>query len=291
MWLLEEDLAGGNPDQGFAVDQAFVTIAGNGRVLAETADRDGFDDSPWYLQAGKMYLPFATHFEYHTFDVISEPYTLELGETLETALQIGWIPSGPVHLFAGVYSGRGPDGNDELSVEEAKDDEANGFFVGATGDFGFGSAAVSWISNLNDSIALADELSVAEDAVGGLNLYGSADLGPARLQLSYVSALDDYTVGDYAGQQPWALAAELTFEGLNVGGREMAVTAVYWKTDEWVERAENTYGIVIDTALADGITLSAQYLHRDYDEEFSELDSDDLIAVQLTTEFGWVFGQ
>jgi hypothetical protein len=299
VWLLEEEPGGGRPDDGFVVDQAFITLSGNGRMLAETGDRDGFDDSPWYMQAGKMYLPFSTFFEYHTFDVISEPETLQLGETLETSVLLGYSTD-TFNVFGAVFGGRGVHGNANPAAD-GDDDELNDFLLGGSVDLDQGTVALSWMSNLNNSIGLVDtfeELAddedpafASEDEVGGLNVYGGVDLGPARLQISYVTALDDYTVGSWAGNRPSALWGELTFGGLAVGGRELAVTGVYGQTDEWAGHAESTYGVVVDTALADGITLAAQYLHREYDEEFGGgLDTEDLFALQLTAEFGWISG-
>ncbi|MFB6260831.1 MAG: hypothetical protein ABEK42_09155, partial [Thiohalorhabdaceae bacterium] len=81
VWLMEEEQGGGSPGQTFAVDQAFVTLSGNPRMLQEHPQRGEVAASPFYLQAGKFYAPFATQLDYHTFDVVAEPPTLALGET------------------------------------------------------------------------------------------------------------------------------------------------------------------------------------------------------------------
>ncbi len=291
VWLLEEEPAGGSPDQGFAVDQAFVTLSGTGRMLADTPDRQGLEDSPWYLQAGKLYVPFSTNFEYHTFDVISEPDTLGLGETLETSLLLGFSP-GPINVYGGIYGGRGADGNAGATTPgEDADDELNDMFLGIAGEFDRFTVAVNWMSNLNNSITLIDELDPTEDAVAGLDLYGSITLGPATLQLNYVSAMDSYTQGGLADLQPMALWGELTFGGLMLGNREWTITGLFGQTDEWPGHPETTYGIVIDVALFDGVTLSGEYLRREFDATLSSpLDTEDLFALQLSTEFGALIG-
>lgn len=91
--LLEEERDGGTPGDNFAVDQAYVVLAGNHRALADREDRGDFDVNPWYLRAGKFYVPFGTRMEYHTFDVISEPQTLAMAETLESQVTLGYTPT------------------------------------------------------------------------------------------------------------------------------------------------------------------------------------------------------
>lgn len=278
VWLLEEEPGGGSPDQGFAVDQAFLTWSGTGRMLSERPDRAGLEDSPWYLTAGKIYIPFATNLEYHTFDVISEPQTLGLGETLESALQVGYNPADTVHVYGGIYGGRGADGN-----AAGSDDELNDLFLGVNAESDLGGVVVQWTNNINNSISLIDELDPTEDGNAGMTLYGHTNVGPAMLQLSYVSAQDEYTQGDFAARQPSAINAEVTFEGV---GR-WDITGVYSQTDEWFDHPENTYGVVFDTPLADGVTLSGEYLHREYDAALSSgADSEDLVAVRVSTEIG-----
>ncbi len=283
VWLLEEEPGGGSPDQGFAVDQAYVTLSGTGRMLAERPDREGMENSPWYLHIGKMYIPFATNFEYHTFDVISEPDTLGMGETLESALQIGYSPTESMNVYGGIYGGRGAD--------QGTGNELNDIFLGINGEFEPGGVVVQWTNNINNSITLIDELDPSEDTNAGLTVYGHASLGPAQIQVSYVSAQDEYAVGDFAGQQPAALYAEVTFADLGMGSRQWDLTALYGQTDEWFDHPESTMGLVVDTAVMDGITLSLEYLHREFDSSVSSgADKENLFALQFSTEFGEVLG-
>lgn len=283
VWLLEEEPGGGSPDQGFSVDQAFITLSGTGRMLAERLDREGMEESPWYLHIGKMYIPFATNFEYHTFDVISEPETLGMGETLESALQIGYSPTESMNVYGGIYGGRGAD--------QGTGNELNDIFLGINTEFEPGGVVVQWTNNINNSITLIDELDPSEDTNAGLTVYGHAALGPAQIQVSYVAAQDEYAVGDFAGQQPTALYTEVTFADLGMGSRQWGLTALFGQTDEWFDHPESTMGFVVDTAVMDGITLSLEYLHRKFDSSLSSgADKENLFALQLSTEFGEVLG-
>ncbi len=69
------------------VDVAFVTIANP-------------EQSPLFLTAGQIYVPFGA---YET-NLVSDPLTLEIGETRETALQGGFVRggfNGSVYVFNG----------------------------------------------------------------------------------------------------------------------------------------------------------------------------------------------
>lgn len=65
------------------------------------------------LTAGKMYLPFGV-FESH---FISDPLTLELGETNETAVLISY-EAGPLGLSAGVFRGSVGEAGEEDDVRD-----------------------------------------------------------------------------------------------------------------------------------------------------------------------------
>jgi hypothetical protein len=67
--LYEEDENDGN----IAIDEGFITI-------------DGKDVVPLYLNAGQLYVPFG-QFESH---MITDPLTLDLGETSQSAVQVGF---------------------------------------------------------------------------------------------------------------------------------------------------------------------------------------------------------
>ena len=135
---------------------------------------DGEDVVPLHLDVGKLYVPFG-YFESH---FISDPLTLELGETRETAVVAGFTNDW-FDLSVGAFNG------DIDKID--KDDHINSFV--ASGIFtlpeeavsGLGlMAGVSWISNIADSDTLQDEDGVdgndIEDYVGGFSAFISASL-------------------------------------------------------------------------------------------------------------------
>lgn len=285
VWLLEEGLNSGTPDQGFAVDQAYVTIAGSERMLTGGRGREGLDESPLYAKVGKFYVPFGTKLGYHTFDVISEPQSLALSETLDSQFMLGFTPGEELNVYAGAFSGSGPEQDANQTIDD--------FYLGADLNPGFGSFSAAWTNNLNNSIALSNELNAGEDAVGGVALYGSASAGPGRLQLQYVSALDEYTQGNFNGRQPTAITSELTLtEITRVAGKPVDFTLVYGVTEEWFDHPETTRGAVVDVSLVKGVTASAEYVNQEYDPALSSrLSETDVFSVRLATSFSELLGQ
>lgn len=284
VWLLEEGLNSGAPGDEFAVDQAFVTIAGNRRMLSDGKGRGGLSGSPLYATVGKFYVPFGTKLGYHTFDVVSEPQSLALSETLESQFMLGFTPSSRLNAYAGAYSGSGPEENENQSIDD--------FYLGTDLTLGIGSFSAGWTNNINNSITLSSELNAAEDAVAGVALYGSLSGGPAQLQLQYVSAMDDYAQGSFAGNQPTAMTSELTLgEIVPIGNRAADFTLVYGVTDEWPAHPETTQGAVVDVPMVDGVVASAEYINREYDPALSgSVSETDIFSLRLATGFSNLLG-
>ena len=299
VWLREEGVGRTNPD--FHVDQAFVTLAGTSRVLADGTREGTVEDSAAYLQVGKMYIPFATNLAYHTFDVISEPQTLQLGETLESGVRVGYHPA-ELDVYAGVYGGAGQEGSLNADNEPADTDDLDDVFAGINYEGDAGGLAVQYMSNLNNSLALQEELGRdsndnvvgAEDAVGGLTLFGHGEVGPLQGQLSYVTALADYDLGNFAGRRPSALNGELTWTGAGMlpDERPLRATLVYSHTEEWFDHPENSMGAVVGTDIAEGVAVAGEVLHRDYDSSLSSgADTETIASARLAVGFAELLGR
>lgn len=127
--LYEED------ETPLEVDLAFITIANT-------------DVTPFFLTAGQLYVPFGA---YET-NLVSDPLTLEIGETRETTARVGFVYQG----FSGsVYGFNGDnqiDGKDQINnwganLSFAQESEDLTWAVGA-----------SYINNLGDSDSLQDTI-------------------------------------------------------------------------------------------------------------------------------------
>lgn len=283
VFLMEEELDSGRAGQSLDLDQAYVVLAGTDRVLADRPEREDLDVSPWYLKVGKFYSPFGTRMEYHTFDVISEPQTLALGETLESIWMLGIAPSDRWKAYAGVFSGDGGDTESGGPEDEDLDDAVVGF------DWQSSRVGVSvqWTNNLNNSVTLIEELGSGADENGGVSLYGRLEAGSLLLQAAWVSATDEYEAGPLTGGTPEALTLELTGRDLaRVGGRSLDGTLVYERTDEWIDHPETVQGVVVDAALLPGVMASLEYLERDFDPALSNrLDDETLVSAQVSVGF------
>jgi hypothetical protein len=293
-WLMEEGFPdGGSPGQSFAVDQAYVVLSGNSRVLTKREERGDFDVSPWYAKIGKQYIPFGTEMEYHTFDVISEPQTLQMAETLESSVLLGYTPSETVNIYGGAFSGSGGD----FEAGSAQDNEIDDYFLGLDVRHAFdGTISLQWMNNINNSIALTTEAGTSAEVVGGFSGYASTALGPVRLQLAHVRALDEYDNGGLvtsgAGQdQPAATTLEVSYAGLaQIMGRSVTGTLVYDSTEEWLDHPDQTWGAVVDATVFPGVTGSVEYLDRDYDRTYSGFLADErIISARLAVGFEDLF--
>lgn len=254
------------------VDEAFIRLAGE-------------DILPLYLQAGKMYVPFG-NFETH---FISDPNTLELGETRESAAVVGYA-SGLFDLSFGVFNG-------DID-EEYKDDHIDSFV--ASGVFTLPEAAVpglqlaaglSWISNIADSDLLTDTIgdaaeeaaldAVIDDKVDGLAAFLIATLNERwTLIAEYIGALDEFDDADpgLGGLEPKTWNFEL---GCAVT-EALTVATKYEGGDDLGDLLpDEQYGIVASYGLFKYTTLSLEYLHG----EFENNDERDLVTVQLAFEF------
>ncbi len=254
------------------VDEAFILL-------------DGEDVLPLYLQAGKIYVPFG-NFETH---FISDPNTLELGETRESAAVVGYT-NDLFNLSFGVFNG-------DID-EEGKDDHIDSFV--ASGVFTLPEESVpglalatglSWISNIADSDLLTDTIEdAAEDAavdafidnkVDGLAAFLIATLNERwTLIAEYVGALDEFDDADpgLGGLEPktWnfelgcAVTEALTVAAKYEGGNNLGDLL-----------PDEQYGIVASYGLFKYTTLSLEYLHGEFEND----DERDLATAQLAFEF------
>lgn len=134
-------------------------VPGSEATFLETATlRFGPPEGPWSVSAGQQFLPFG-FFDTRMF---SEPLTLELGETNEIAVSLGWSSGGLTTTLFGF--GR----NDDLEA--------------ANGVAGYG-AAVSYSSEREETglalnLALTSDLSYSANVLGVL-ADSTANEGPA----------------------------------------------------------------------------------------------------------------
>jgi len=249
------------------VDEAFIRL-------------DGEDVVPLYLQAGKMYVPFGNFDSFF----ISDPLTLELGETRESAALAGYA-NDMFDLSFGVFNG---------DIDEKGDDDHIDSFV-ASAIYTMPENAVegleltsgvAWISNIADSDVLSDEIAVdaISDKVGGISAFVTATLNERwTLVAEYVGALDEFKAGELAFDDGKALEPKTwNFELGCAVTDALEVALRYEGGDDLGDLLpDSQYGIVASYGLFEYTTLALEYLHGEFEND----DEQDVVTAQLAFEF------
>lgn len=270
--LLYED-----PDTDLEIDVATVTLAD--------------PDAPWFLNVGQQYVPFGT---YET-NMVSDPLTLEIGETREVAVLGGFDADG---FIGGVYLFNG-------DLSEGGDDniDAYGAFAGYVRegeDSGF-AVRVSYISDIGDSDGLQDtvqeNLDIAavdyDSQVPGVALDASFTTGPFIFIAEYVTATEDFDMNELAfnggGAQPSAFNIEAGY-GFTLAGKDATVAIGYQETSEAVALGlpEQRLLAALTVDVMKHTSIAFEWAH---DDDYSTADGGtgenggDTATLQLAVEF------
>ena len=249
------------------IDEAYITL-------------DGEDVLPLYLTAGKMYVPFG-NFESH---FISDPLTLELGETRESAVRIGFANDW-TDVSLSAFNG---------DIDETDDDDHIKGFVGnatfnvpenALPGIGF-AMGVSYISNIADTDGLEGEMvnGSVKDNVAGFGAFLSASLSDRFFfEAEYMGALDEFEAGELSFDggrkyqpQTWNVELAMAFSEALTGAVKCE-----GGDDLGDFLPEIQYGAAVSYGLFDNTSLSFEYLYGEYEND----DERDLVTTQLAIEF------
>jgi hypothetical protein len=266
-------------DEDVFVDEATITISGE-------------DVVPAYLTAGKMYVPFG-NFETH---MISDPLTLEIAETRESAIQVG-VETGGFYGSAFIFNG---------DVDEAGENDNHIDNFGANAGYTMESetftidAGISYINNLIDADGWEDLLETDEDEngvpdaelndyVGGMGVYAIVGFGSFTFIGEYITALDEIEWlqenGDIGRQDEisaWNLEVGYAFA---IVEKEATVAVALQGTDEAAgllpeSRYLGSFGI----GIFESTTLAFEYAHDEF-EDIADEDEADTFTAQLAIEF------
>ena len=272
LFLYEE-----STEEDIEVDEAFITLGNPGKFQVS-------------MTVGRQYLPFGA---YKTA-MVSDPLTLEIAESQETALLLRFEEKG---AYGGVYAFNG-------DVEESGDSEdhidnygANVGYQMETDDLAT-DISVSYLNNIGDSDTLGDTLQnkaggEIEDYVPGLAVSSSLEFNRFTLIGEYISALDEFQQKeiefDGNGARLSAWNAELGYS-FALQGRETTVAAAYQGTDEAsdLELPQNRYMASVSMGLfQNNVTLSLEYAYdQDYDQDKGRTDEEaQTVTTQLAMEF------
>lgn len=257
------------------VDVAMMTL-GNGA------------STPFFLAGGQFYVPFGVY-ETH---MISDPLTLDLGETRETALQAGFALRGwqaSLYAFSGAVQ---KDGQQRIGN------------WGANLGYGRDSAARSWgmqVGYLND-LGEADQLQdVIAEHLGGNPRSGRIAGWTARAtaQFDHFQLIGEYLTADQAfahadlpwgasGAQPQAWNLEIGY-AFDLFGKDANVALGYQGSAEALalELPETRWIAALSLDLQERTSLAFEWAHdQDYARDVGGSGQQaDTLSAQLGLEF------
>ncbi|MCP4700075.1 MAG: LbtU family siderophore porin, partial [Gammaproteobacteria bacterium] len=280
-FLYEEDAT------DLEVDEGYIAI---GSAPMDTVDAfyvpTGEAGNHYFLSAGQMYLPFGNFFS----AMLSDPLTLELGETRETALMAGFSNGGLYaagYFFNGDAEKTGKDNQiNQFGLTLGYSDEAGGFSY----DLGLG-----WLNSLADTDAMQNTVADAEnmeDYTGGLQAHAVFGFGGFELIAEYLGATGDFAAADLAfngqGASPQAWNLELDYH-FKAQGRDMTVALGYQQTREALalELPESRILAAYSVDIFPNTGLAFEYAHdNDYDQSHGGTGEEGhAVTVQLSYEF------
>ncbi len=239
------------------------------------------------VTAGNMYIPFGmfnSHF-------ISDPQTLQLGETNESAILIGYgndVFDVSVGTFNGSFDEEGKDDKVDDFVASLSVTPVKGITLGASyiSDIGDTDAEIGDAFNVYSSTG--EQLKGYDDVVAGYSAFISVSVGPLSVEGEYLTAADDFTADDVAdaltnevtiGEKPVTFNVEVAYAVSDA----LEVAARYEGNEDYFDLPETQYGVAASYGLYENTTLSLEYLTGEYDNLASDKVSS--MTAQLAVEF------
>ncbi|ALP53385.1 hypothetical protein Tel_09600 [Candidatus Tenderia electrophaga] len=239
------------------------------------------------VSAGRMYVPFGS-FESH---FITDPLTIELGETREAAAVLSYV--GDNGLYGAVYAFNG----DTIEAGNNGDETIDGVggsigYLWEDGDMSL-DVGLDYISNIADGDTTSDTLSggtyphTLQEYVNAMALHANYTRGPLAVFFEYMAS-DQYNVADLGfngrGAEPTAVNLEAGYDF----GWSTAMIG-YQGTDEAVnlELPEHLILVGLSKEIYENTYLSAEYgMYEDYSSAAGGTGNDkNLLTVQLAVEF------
>ncbi|QIK38505.1 LbtU family siderophore porin [Caldichromatium japonicum] len=231
--------------------------------------------SPFSLTGGQLYVPFGM---YET-NLVSDPLTLELGETRQTALQFGVeqsLFSGSLYVFKGDNKVKSEDRiggwGAMLAVGQEDKDRAWSIGTGYINDLGDSDTLQDVINDQRVSAAELDPgISIdPTDRTPGWTVNALAHLGPLSLYAEYLSATEDFDPLSLGfkehGARPAAWNLEVGYS-FSLYGHETTAAVAYQGTREALalELPRERWLLGWRIGLIERVSLGFEWAHdRDY---------------------------
>ena len=281
----EADLAVGTVELGIGVE---VSDWVNGEVVLLWEQGEGLDvdtatvtigppEGAWSITGGHLVVPFGV---YET-NLISDPLTLDIGETKQTAFQLdasAGALSGSVFVFKGDNMEDGDNIIQGFGASAGYSVETDSFELGLN---------LSYTNDVGDSDGLQDVVTDVENynRVAGISASAMLTIGSISVLGEYLGAMDTFG-GDYGKPSAWMVEVAYGFE---LAGKEATVAASYQTTDEAlaIELPKKRMLVGISSEVMDGLSLGFEWA-RDTDysvEDGGSGENTDNFTVLLAAEF------
>ena len=281
-------------DDNLLVDEAYVTI-GNA------------DETPWYVSAGRLYVPFGNF----SSNMISDPATLTLAETREDVVQLGFDTEVGFYGSAYLFNGDAEKAKSNYAAVDNNTIDNYGLNLGyvmENDDLSL-DLGIGYINNIATSDTLQDAVdgntlcagnACIKDYVAGMSLYAVASFGQFNLIGEYVSAMDEFEANEISGisadelkPAAWNIEAAYHFA---LAGKDATVALGYQKTRDLYLDAETTdlfekaWLASLSVAIYENTTLAAEWRHAEAYNEVeaavgADYEDEDLLQLKLSYEF------
>jgi len=259
--LLFEEVEG--EDDDLTVDEAVLSLSAPRPLLGQRAA----------LQLGRMYLPFGRF----ASAMISDPLTLELGETRNTAALVA-LEGELWTLSAGVFNGATDTAGDNNSI----DSWVASLEVTPRENLAFGA---SYLSDLAESdIELVQDATLYGSSVDAASAFLSAQCGTFGFTAEYLAALDRFDAplvaagADLTGRRPSAWSLELDWQPLE----RLQLATRYEQAHDFQDDLRR-YGATASYGLYEHVVVGLEYLCAD--AKLAEDDPVHQVTAQLALEF------
>lgn len=227
-------------------------------------------DANWFVNAGQYYVPFGTF----GTNMVSDPITLDIAETSDTAIEAGFGSNG---LIASAYVFQG-DREDETGSWGA------GLFYETEADNVAFAGHLGYINDILESDGLVDgadagDFVTASDEAGAWTLSGELTAGNFIFIGEYIDVSDEVIAG--SNRKPSIYNLEVGY-GFGIGEIPATFAIGYQGSDDADGLLpENKYLTALSLVVMDGTSIAFEY---STEEDYAGTDTD-VITGFLGVEF------
>jgi len=246
---------------------------GTKRVFFEEvfAHYDFIEDGPWFIEAGRMEMPFG---EYNS-NFVEDPLTQVIGETYDGGAVFGYEDDALEVVVAG-FKGDFEKANVLASVNFSQNDnlETGIYFSDNIGE------AIELRDIQREALLEDEDGELVPNSVPGAGAFVAWNIHPFLIDIEFITALDSFHPGllEDDRRQPRAANVEIAFN--------------HWKRWQFATRLETSkylpespkwqYGVAASYGITENLILTGNYLRAEYREEPSKRN---LIQIELIFEF------